>query len=109
MKLTAARLNHSLEVARKMQEIVQSNPDFFDCCPEDMFYLGIVHDIGYEFVEDQPKHEKKGGEILKKLDFKYWKEVYYHGNPTIEYDSPELMLLNYADLITREFDVSLRQ
>jgi len=100
MEFTDSRLNHSLNVARKMKEIVQNNPDLFTCKPEEVFYLGIVHDIAYEFVEDPISHENKGGELLKALDFKYWKEVYYHGDPDAEYSSLELMLLNYADLIT---------
>lgn len=100
MKFTDSRLNHSLNVARKMKEIVQNNPDLFTCKPEEVFYLGIVHDIAYEFVNDPVFHEHKGGELLKELEFKYWKEVYYHGDPDTDYNSIELMLLNYADLIT---------
>lgn len=100
MKFTDSRLNHSLNVARKMKEIVQNNPDLFTCKPEEIFYLGIVHDVAYEFVEDSVFHEQKGGELLKDLNFKYWKEVYYHGDPDSEYTSIELMLLNYADLAT---------
>ena len=100
MKLTDSRLNHSLNVAHKMMEIVQNNPDLFACKPEEVFYLGIVHDIAYEFVEDPIFHEHKGGELLKELEFKYWREVYYHGDPDAEYTSLELMLLNYVDLIT---------
>lgn len=100
MKLTDSRLKHSLNVARKMKQIVQDNPDFFNCKPEEVFYLGIVHDIAYEFVEDSLFHEHKGGELLQNLDFKYWREVFYHGDPDADYASPELVLLNYADLTT---------
>ncbi len=100
MKFTDSRLNHSMNVARRIKEIVQNNPDLFTCKPEEGFYLGIVHDIAYEFVEDPVLHEHKGGELLKELGFKYWREVYYHGDPDTDYTSPELMLLNYADLIT---------
>jgi hypothetical protein len=35
---------------------------------------------------------------LYKLNFSYRKEVYYHGQIDIEYSSPELDLLNTADL-----------
>ena len=37
---------------------------------------------------------------MKEQGYKYWKEVYYHGIPQDEYDSPMLRLLNYADMIT---------
>lgn len=100
MELTESRFNHCLNVARKMREIVQGNPDLFDCKPEEMFYLGFVHDVAYEFVDDQTLHEHTGGELLKDMGFKYWKEVYYHGDPDSGYSSPELILLNWADLTT---------
>lgn len=100
MDFSDSRLKHSLNVARKMQDIAQNNPDTFHCKPEDMFYLGIVHDIAYQFVEDPVLHEHKGGELLKDLDFKYWREVYHHGDPDTDYSSDELMLLNFADLTT---------
>jgi len=41
---------------------------------------------------------KIGGEILKKSNFKYWKEVYYHGEVNIEYESAYLTILNQADM-----------
>ena len=100
MKLTDSRLDHSLNVARKMQDFVQKNPDSFNCKPEEMFYLGIVHDVAYEFVEDPVFHEHIGGEFLKAMDFKFWREVYFHGDPDAEYISTELMLLNLADMTT---------
>lgn len=62
--------------------------------------LGLIHDAAYEFVENQEEHEHKGGEILRSNGYRYWKEVYYHGNPDSEYDSAELRLLNRADMTT---------
>ncbi len=100
MELTTAKINHSLGVARKMRSIAQRYPELFTCSPEEIFYIGIVHDIAYEFVEDPILHEHTGGELLRKLDFKYWREVYYHGDPNSEYISNELLLLNFADMTT---------
>ena len=93
MKFTDSRLNHSLNVARKMKEIIQNNPDLFTCKPEEGFYLGIVHDIAYEFVEDPIFHEHKGGELLKELGFKYWREVYYHGDPANRYGESSIQYI----------------
>lgn len=100
MEFNEARMLHSLAVARKMKKEVEKSPQKFSASPEDMFYLGLIHDAAYEFVDSQEEHEHRGGEILKLNGYKYWKEVYYHGNPDSEFDSAELRLLNYADMTT---------
>lgn len=83
-----------------MQDIVERNPEKFDISSEDAFLLGFLHDIGYEFAEDQKEHAKVGGLLLKRQNYKYWQEIYYHGFAQKEYDTPELWLLNYVDMIT---------
>lgn len=60
--------------------------------------LGFNHDIGYEYSENGKNHNKIGGEILKSSGFKYWREVYYHGEITQEYSSQYLDILNCADM-----------
>ena len=91
------RLNHSLAVANKMIEIgkelkVKENE------LQDLFILGYNHDIGYDFCFDKKEHNIVGGEMLKNNGYKYWKEVYYHGNPNCEYQSQFLKILNMADM-----------
>ena len=93
-------MKHSLEVARKMKEIVTKHADKYECSPDDAFVLGLIHDVGYEIVSDQNEHANKGGLMLKAQGYIYWKEVYYHGFPQEEYMSSLLELLNYVDLIT---------
>ena len=63
----------------------------------DMFILWYLHDIGKEFGY-MTDHAKKWWEILKRSDYKYWQEVYYHWSVDCEYQSVELDLLNTADL-----------
>lgn len=67
---------------------------------EELYTLGLLHDIGYEFLEekDYTKHEIYGGLLLKRQGYKYWKEVYYHGDANCEYQSNYLDLLNWADM-----------
>lgn len=67
---------------------------------EDLFILGLLHDIGYEFLEPQEyiTHNYVGGNILREQGYKYWKEVYYHGIANCEYQSEFLDLLNWADM-----------
>ena len=90
------RLKHSIAVARKMVEIAKSK-NMSDEEIKNCFIIGYNHDIGYEFTKNGINHNIIGGEILKNINFKYWKEVYYHGEINIEYNSVYLDILNQAD------------
>ena len=95
------RLNHSIAVARKMVEIGKKyNLD--DEQLQELFLLGYNHDIGYEFGNGE-KHRITGGNILKQSNYKYWKEVYYHGECDSEYNSLYLDILNQADMQIDKF------
>lgn len=90
------RLIHSYNVGLKMIEIGKT----FNLTEEqlqELFVLGLNHDIGYQFG-DNSNHNIIGGEILKKSNYKYYKEVYYHGELTDEYHSLYLDILNMADM-----------
>lgn len=100
MQISDDRIRHMLAVAKKMEQVVSENPNRFDASPEDAFVLGLLHDIGYEFVDEQKNHAKTGGLILKSQGYKYWREVYYHGIPYPDYASKLLTLLNQVDLTT---------
>ena len=50
---------------------------------QDLFVLGF---IGYEYG-DNSKQAHIGEEILKKNNYKYYKEIYYHGDINAEYQS----------------------
>ena len=91
------RLNHSLAVANKMIEIGK-NLNLKDNELQELFVLGYNHDIGYDFCSNKLAHNIVGGEILKNSGYKYWKEVYYHGNPNCKYQSLFLKILNMADM-----------
>lgn len=91
------RLKHSYAVAKKMMEIgKEKNLNKKEI--EELFILGLNHDIGYEFTNNGINHNKIGGEILKNSGYKYWKEVYYHGELQEEYNSEYLTILNQADM-----------
>ena len=87
------RLKHSYSVAKKMVETGKSI-GLSDGELEELFILGFNHDIGYEYTENGKEHNKVGGELLRKSGFKHWKEVYYHGQLTKEYESLYLDILN---------------
>ena len=94
---TEKRAIHSLKVAQIMQEkaldlgMTKGKAD-------EMFLLGYIHDIGYQFTEYQETHAHTGGIFLKAQKYTYWKEVYDHGNPEVAEWSDELYLLNFADM-----------
>lgn len=90
------RILHSLGVANKMVEI-GTKKGLSPKDLEDLFTLGINHDIGYKFGEGS-NHQIKGGLILKRNGYKYWQEVYYHGLIQNEYSSLFLDILNQADM-----------
>ena len=100
MELTMNRMAHSLAVGRKMSRIASKLPGIVNATPDEMFLLGYLHDIGYEISSVQENHASDGGELLRGQGYKYWREVYYHGFMQEEYQSPELVLLNYADMTT---------
>lgn len=87
---------HSLGVAKKMVAIGKSKGLKISDL-NDLFTLGIVHDIGYEFGPSN-EHQKLGGLVLKENGYRYWQEVYYHGLVQNEYSSLFLDILNQADM-----------
>ena len=91
------RLKHSYSVAIKMQEIGRKL-NLEENKLNELFVLGLNHDIGYQFTQDHRIHNKVGGKILEKSNYKYWKEVYYHGEIDIEYNSLFLDILNLSDM-----------
>ena len=91
------RIKHSIAVARKMVEIAK-NKNLSEKEINDCFIIGYNHDIGYEFANNKLEHNTVGGKILRTAGFKYWKEIYYHGEINIEYSSTYLDILNQADM-----------
>lgn len=96
------RLKHSHAVAEKMQEIGKIK-QLSQSEINDLFILGLNHDIGYEYKPNGVHHNKIGGNILKNNGYKYWKEVYYHGEIDIKYSSLFLDILNMADMQIDKF------
>jgi len=98
--ITANRWKHILATARKAKALAEKLKPNDEKYAEDMFLLGILHDLGYEFAESNVNHAAVGGEILKRSGYKYWHEVAEHGNEAIINMSDELFILNCADMTT---------
>ena len=98
--ITQSRWQHILGVARKAKILADKLKPNDTQYAEDMFLLGIMHDLGYEFIESNASHAATGGEILKRNNYRYWQEVSLHGDETVENMSDELFILNCADMST---------
>lgn len=94
------RWKHILGVARKAKMLAEKLKTNDTQYAEDMFLLGIMHDLGYEFMESNASHAAVGGEILKRSGYQYWQEVALHGDETVDDMTDELFILNCADMST---------
>ena len=95
------RLKHSYAVANKMVELGKEK-NLSDEQLQELFLLGYLHDIGYQFGTNE-NHNMIGGNLLRNSNYKYWKEVYYHGIPNSEYKSLYLNFLNTADMMIDKY------
>ena len=95
------RLRHSYAVSNKMIELGKEK-GLSEEQLQELFILGYLHDIGYQFGFNED-HNIIGGKILKDSNYKYWKEVYYHGVPNSEYKSLYLDVLNMADMMIDKY------
>lgn len=98
--LSENRMQHQLAVARRVVEMAKQRGGYSEEELQELFVMGYLHDIGYEFAKDPDNHAVVGGEVLRQCGFKYWQEIASHGDPESSYFSPELDLLNSADMHT---------
>ncbi len=98
--ISESRWQHILGVARKAKILADKLKPNNVQYAEDMFLLGIMHDLGYEFIESNASHAYVGGEILKRNNYQFWSEVSLHGDETVKNMSDELFILNCADMST---------
>lgn len=98
--ISESRWRHILGVARKAKILADKLKPNNVQYAEDMFLLGIMHDLGYEFIESNASHAAIGGEILKRSGYQHWQEVTQHGDETVDDMTDELFILNCADMST---------
>lgn len=100
LSISNERLAHMRSVGRRAQIIAEQIGIEDTEELEDIFILGYLHDIGYEFSNAQSGHERVGGNILRRNGYRYWREVSSHGDPDAIYSSKLLDILNAADMLT---------
>ncbi len=98
MAITENRLHHMLGVARYMYAHALGRGASEDEA-RDMFVLGFLHDIGYEW-DDSEDHGAVAYEILEKTNYAHSLAVKEHGssNPSLLGLTYVLRLLNEADM-----------
>lgn len=94
--ITQKILKRSLVVARRMRHYAEG---YTHLNPKDCFIVGLLHDVGHEFSDEECCAED-GGYALQNVGFDYWKEIRWHGNPEAVHCSTMLLLLNYVDMTT---------
>ena len=67
--ITKDRLQHMLAVARKAQALAEKIRPGDKEYAQDMFLLGLLHDLGYEFTNDPMQHATIGANILKRARY----------------------------------------
>lgn len=78
--ITEERLKHCLGVARQCFSQGLSHNLSYDECVQ-LWIMGFLHDIGYEFVPKR-QHEDYGGFFIKNMDCeKIGKIISLHGKP----------------------------
>lgn len=71
---------------------------FYQLDPEEMYTLGLLHDIGY--INGKSHHEAFGGAMLRKYGYTDWYEVARHGDllTAESMNDKKLILLVEADM-----------
>ncbi len=92
-----SKLKHIMNVARIMAYLSpRLNLD-----PKEMFVLGYLHDVGYEWIkktESSEGHGYNASVILENDNYKYSPEVRFHGKTNCLNMSVESRLLNWTDM-----------
>ena len=95
--ISDSKLQHMKAVAELMYEraLIETSDEAY---AEDMFVLGLLHDIGYLFGSDE--HGKSGAALMERNGYIYSNEILHHGKfdiPESE-STPELELLQWCDM-----------
>lgn len=97
------RFKHMREVGTVCAELAERLFGWDESKCRQMFLLGYLHDIGYQYSADQLEHEAIGGAILADAGFQFADAVRDHGNPDVFPMSPELLILNIADMSVNRY------
>lgn len=92
------RLAHMREVGRLCYELAADLFGWDEQRCRQMFIVGFLHDVGYEFSEKQTDHEEVGGALLADAGYAYAEPIRRHGDPEADFSDDRLLILNAADM-----------
>ena len=93
------RLLHMREVGRLCYQLAADLFKWEESTCRQMFLMGFLHDVGYEFASNQSDHEFIGGELLAETNYTHSEPIRLHGNPNADLTDDRLFLLNLADMV----------
>lgn len=91
------RMKHIISVARQSYAIAKNKYKLNEEDCRKAFVIGFLHDIGYEFCDENTNHPETGFNLIKNTLGVEIPEILNHGNPDIEQDL-FLSILNESDL-----------
>lgn len=104
--ITEDRIKHMLSVARKCYSLAKEEYHLSEEGARVYFVMGLLHDIGYEFCEENSKHSEVGYDMLKILSVYPYafinmiNAIKNHGDPNnVDTDTFLNEILNKADLL----------
>lgn len=90
------RYAHCYNVGKRMYDYAKRKLSMNESFCVEMFTLGNIHDIGYEFDSGAFGHDILISESLKD-SYKYWREIKFHSKLQTEYDTLAMRLLYFGD------------
>ena len=93
-----SRMLHCHNVGLRMYSYAKKHLGWAEEKCQDMYVLGMMHDIGYELNSDPFEHDVAMANALGRSGYKYIDEIYHHSRMQTEYDTPEMRLLYFADM-----------
>ena len=91
------RMQHILSVARQSYQIAKNKYHLSEEECRKAFMIGFLHDVGYEFSENNLEHPEKGMDLVKETLGVELQEIALHGDPDAE-QTLFLSILNEADM-----------
>lgn len=92
------RLLHMREVGRLCSDLAREVFGWDEKQSRHMFVMGFLHDIGYEFAENQTDHEEIGGDLLSATNYLHAEPIRLHGDPNADLSDDRLLILNISDM-----------
>lgn len=100
-----SRYRHCHNVGLRMYDYAKKRLKWSEQKCQEMFILGCLHDIGYEFDEDSHFHSVEMSKVLESCKYKYASEILHHSwvpedteGCDISKISPEIRLLYFGDM-----------